>query len=750
MALLVSGSADSNLIQKWDEKLKSCQQARLNFERQWHENLAFLSGRQWITTSRNPNGTFSLSENIPADKWRVRHVANRILRILRTELTKLSKEEPQFFCMPSSTDESDRLAAMAGDAIADYIMRTRYFNRKRTEATFWALVCGTSFLKNWYDEKQLDVDGEPGKIDFEADTPFHIFVPNLQASDIQQQPYVIHARTINPEDVYNWFHIDLPPGTASTFIAESRFLASIGVKNAKEAEQYQCYIKEVYVKPCKDFQNGATFIYGENTMLYVYENKEEEGEMFSIPPESEQLELSFDGAVEPTNPEPVGMAQRGVPEIGNRPDPVTPENTPQNVDVRGVGGYEHTFAFRHGRFPWAKIDHIMSGGFYNDSVIKHLISTQKEYNRTRSNILELRNKAAKPQYWYNPGAFDLRKWRDEPGLTLPVNMGFDPPQPIAQPDMHPVLSEELNLSLQDMDDISSQFEVAKGRIPPGIEAASAIAYLSEENDTILYHTVQSLENAVQETGVQVLANVHDWWPEERIVRMTSRNQYLEVREFKKQDLNPLMDFRVETNSMAPKSLAARQAFITELMKMGALAPEQGLRYLQMSETNKLYDEIMLDARHAQRENVYMSQGQKLRKPQAGAIDPNTGEPVVDPNTGQPIPQYKMSSMVDPTSGMETGQMYEVTINPFDNHPAHIEEHEKFQKSQEYELLPPEIQQVVQDHVDEHKMEMIKEKLTVQQDVQMNGEVGDMPPPRELEGNQTVSAGNGDSQYAMTS
>src|SRR5688500_4998354 len=148
MVTLVVGEADTKLIEKWDQNLHICQQARLNFERQWHENMAFFFGRQWIVTTKNPQGGFSIREAPAAENWRVRHTANRILRIIRTEIAKLSKEEPQFFCMPASTEEKDRLAAMAGDAISEWIIRTKYFNKKRTEATLWASLCGTSFLKN--------------------------------------------------------------------------------------------------------------------------------------------------------------------------------------------------------------------------------------------------------------------------------------------------------------------------------------------------------------------------------------------------------------------------------------------------------------------------------------------------------------------------------------------------------------------------------------------------------------------------
>jgi hypothetical protein len=359
--------------------------------------------------------------------------------------------------------------------------------------------------------------------------------------------------------------------------------------------------------------------------------------------------------------------------------------------------------------------------FYGDSVIKNIIPLQKEYNRTRSVMLEHRNLAGKPQWGYITGSIDPKKFNSKPGLLLAVQLGFDFPKALDQPDLPANVTNELEITTKDMDDASSQYEITKGRTPPGVEAASAIAYLQEENDTTMYHTVQSLEAAVQETGIQVLTNVYDFWPTERIVNMTSKNQFMETRQFKKTDLKPVMDFRVEPGSMAPRSQAAKQAFIIELMKMGAIEPMKALRYLQMNETNKLYDEMMLDARQAQRENVFMAQGQPLYK-----IDPQ-GQPQVDPQMGIPMgPAYKQDVHRDPMTGEPqvdptTGQpvTYQVTINPFDDHDIHVKEHQSFQKTQEFEMLDPQIQQIIQDHVDEHKMEMMKERNALQTDQAMS-------------------------------
>jgi hypothetical protein len=414
-------------------------------------------------------------------------------------------------------------------------------------------------------------------------------------------------------------------------------------------------------------------------------------------------------------------------------------------DIPGMESYQYEYPLTHGRFPFPKIDHIPSGMFYGDSVIKNVIPLQKEYNRTRSVMLEHRNLAGKPQWGYITGSIDPKKFTSKPGLLLAVQLGFDFPKALDQPELPQNVTNELEITIKDIDDAASQSEITKGRTPPGVEAASAIAYLQEENDTTMYHTVASLEAAVQETGIQVLSSVYDFWPVDRIVNMTSKNQFMETRQFKKTDLKPVMDFRVEPGSMAPRSQAAKQAFIIELMKMGVIDPTKALKYLQMNETNKLYDEMMLDVRHAQRENVYMSQGQTLNKidPKAQQqIDPMTGMPSMQPSFKQEMQRDPMTGepIVDPMTGQPT--MYNVTVNPFDNHEAHINEHQAYQKTQEFEMLDPQIQQVIQDHVDEHKQEIMKERNALQTDKALSQKaLGDAEPPQEFAGVPSSSNGN---------
>ncbi len=50
------------------------------------------------------------------------------------------------------------------------------------------------FVKCYWDPGAVDEINEmPGKIAYETETPFHVFVPDLAQVDLEKQPYLIHA-----------------------------------------------------------------------------------------------------------------------------------------------------------------------------------------------------------------------------------------------------------------------------------------------------------------------------------------------------------------------------------------------------------------------------------------------------------------------------------------------------------------------------------------------------------------------------
>jgi hypothetical protein len=165
------------------------------------------------------------------------------------------------------------------------------------------------------------------------------------------------------------------------------------------------------------------------------------------------------------------------------------------------------------------------------------------------------------------------------------------------------------------------------------------------------------------------------------------------------------DIRVESGSALPTSKAARQALVTEWMKMGFIQPEDGLRVLEMGMLKQYYNTIKIDENAAQRENLMMKkiteemaqqyEDQWNQGAQAGEIDK------LDPNTGQPL-------QVPPV----------VNVNDWDNHAVHVEVHNRFRKSQAYQGLPEAAKAEFQKHVSIH--EMILQKQAELQNMMANG------------------------------
>lgn len=637
----MSQTPEQELVTKWEAKFEACARIRKKYEQEWFSNIAFYFGKHYIEWSKN-SGTNVSSLIIPrAPAWRVRLVSNRVKPVIRKEIAKINKERPRFYAIPSTADEEDIAKARAADAVAEHLLINQVFTKKKRQAIWWTTLTGTGFIKTY---------AESEDVKFASPSTFHLWVPNLEEPDIQEQPFVIHGIAMEPSEIKAAFGVELEPDT-TTETHETKFLQAMGVEK-KPKELQQVFVKEFWVKPNAEFPNGAMFIIGGGKLLYL-----EEGE-----PELEIDEVTGEPVVDPETNEPIQK-----------------ERLPSNI--LGGGPVVSKFPYSHGRYPFSKIEHIPTGKFYGESVLVDLIPLQKEYNRSRSQGVEAVNLTAKPQYKVPKGSVDVSKMVAKPGLVIEYTPGFDPPSVMENPELPAHFHQNQAQALNDMDYISNQHEITQGRTPPGIEAASAIAYLQEESDSILQPTIDSLEEAVEDCGFQAITLAKDYWPVDRIVKIVSGNMVYETLLFKEDTLPDQLDFKVEKGSMAPRSRAGKNAQIMELVKMGLIPGIEGLKYMEMSEVGRLYEDLQVDSRQVERENHRMK-------------------------NGQPVP-----------------------LNEFDNDEIHAIYHAKYMKSQTYETLDPQVQQVFLEHYKQHlqRIGRIEENAGTVGDASIRDESGGTSP-----------------------
>jgi hypothetical protein len=611
----------TQLVAECDNKFNLAKQYRQQFEKQWYMNLAFYFGRQyvqWSTASATPTARLVEGQVPP---WRVRLVSNKVRRYVRKELSKCLKEKPMGFVVPQSADDDDLAAARAGGTLAEYFWRTKQMPTHIRRAMFWTLLCGTGFIKDWYDDNYVpDPDAKyTGDMFIERITPFHLYVPDVQEEEMENQPYVIHATAKNKDTVARLYNVEIATGDVdnNAGMLEQRFLSAMDIKESSSKDM--TYVKEIWIKPNAKYPDGAVIAWTGNTILHF---------------------------------------QEGWP-------------------------------FLHKDYPFTKFDHIPSGKFYSDSTIVDLIPLQKEYNRTNSQLVEAKNKMAKPQLIAPQGSIDPNKVTSEPGLIITYQPGFAAPTPMPLIAIPSYVENTLERCNRDMDDVASQHEISKGNSPGGITAATAISFLQEEDDSVLGPTLDSMEKGVEKITRHMLNYVGAHWDVERTVQVVGQNGQIEVVMLNKDKLRSNYSYTIQAGSSTPRSLAAKQAFIMELGKMGWIPPDKALRYLNMPDVGRLYEEMQLDTRFAQRENLKM-QFTDPQQLQPQPPDPNA-PPQMDPNTGQPVPPQP------------TPPPLPVKVNSWDDHFAHIMEHDAFRKTQSFEALDPANQAMFQEHVNQHKV-----------------------------------------------
>lgn len=600
------------------EWFHNSQNERIRQERQWYLNLAFYGGNQFVVFRQSQSGAFDLY--VPkAPYYRVRLTINQIRKIVRKEMARLTAQKPNAFVVPSSTEEADVFAAQAGEQIWDSLWRRLGFNKTLRNAVFWQATCGNGFLKSYWDATKIDPDQDAelnkGDICIEAISPFHIYVPDLMCTEIEDQPYIIHAQVRSNSWIRNNLGID---GDSNKLDSVDEGLQQVLGVQRNQSKKDQSVVLEIWVKPgyLPELPNGGMYT-------------------------------------------------------------VAAEKLVQGMDQ---------WPYDHGKYPFAKLDAIPSGKFYTTSIVEDLIPLQKELNRSRSQMVEAKNRMAKPQLVAPEGSVDARKITTEPGQVITYKLGFEPPQPLALQNIPSYVTDEIDRLYNDLSDLSGQHEVSNGSTPPGVTAATAISFLQEQDESLSAPHYTSIEEAVEKVASECLSYVKMYWDEGRTVKIVGLEGTFDVQTFKGADLRGNSDIRVESGSALPTSRAAKQAFIMDLMKMGFIPADEGLEMMEIGGINRIYERIQVDKRQAQRENLKMrmvtDQSVQMFNKQWEASNPELQKSVDEG-----------ANLIPPLI---------VPVNTWDNHEIHIEMHNMYRKSQAFENTDPIVKATFEEHVRQHQ------------------------------------------------
>lgn len=684
----------------------TCRNARIPFERQWYLNLAFESGRQYISPIEIPGVGFRLTSP-KSPPWRVRLVINKVRGAVRRETAKLTMNKPIPTVVPSTNEDEDYTAAQVGESLIKAAFMYSQFQKEYRSWVWWGTVCGTSYLKQYWDGGAKDWDAmrlperpmvtdpnsgqqipvpddvvsripklksyletplpSKGKIKVERVTPFHLYVPDLLNEDINNQPYVIHVMIKSPEWVRANFGFEPAVDCrASSTIMNSATIIARGSEDHLDSVM----VKEVWIKPNghKDFPEGGL------------------------------LTIINDRCVQVSEKWPLPFAE----------------------------------------YPFYPFNSIPTGGFYGDSPVTSLIPLQKEVNRTRSQAIEIKNTMGRPKLIYPQGSLNPKKISSEPGQSIAYIPGFEKPTVLPGVEVPSSFWNEIDQLSQEFDDISGQHEVSRGGVPNSqVTSGTAISFLSEQDDTMIAYAVASIESAIELLGKHYLYYAGTYWDDDRVIKVTGKDDAFEAIHWKKGVLKGNTDVRIQSGSALPQSKAAKIAIITEWMQNGFISPEVGLEFLEMGNSDRLINEFLVDKKQAQRENLKMAETPaailKIMLEPAPSPDGQLPFEVADPNDPSGMKKNWMNG-----DGTPFVPRPPVPVNSWDNHEAHIRWHNQFRKGQEFEALADENKQAFELHVQLHQIALMGGGVNAQGMGVMPNQQGALPAPTD--GNPNPAAG----------
>lgn len=654
---------------KWaswvNDQFVKCKNARQPFERQWYLNLAFVNGRHYVAPIEVPGQGFRLtSPRVPP--WRVRLVVNKTRTAVRKECSKLSASRPIPTVIPATNEDEDFQAAQVAEELVQTQFGNADFERTYRSWIWWGVVCGTSFLKSYWSPNEPDPNyNEPQR-------PMMGLDGQPLSDPITGKPIMAPAKPLKGRimtERITPFHIYVPDLLCEDLNKQPYIIHA--------TTRSPLWVQRTFgFKPTCDVRASSTIM---ESAFIINKNGEE----------------ILDSVL--------------VKEVWLKKDahPDFPEGGLLTIINDRVVQWQDQWPWPFPEYPFYKYDGIPTGGFYSDSIVVDLIPLNKEYNRTKSQMIEIKNTMGKPKLLYAKGSINPRQISSEPGQGIPYVPGFPTPVVMQPAEVPATMGIELDRLAADFDDLSGQHEISRGQNPTQVTSGTAISFLQEQDDLTLTYQIASIEYAMELLGKHYLKYVSTYWDDARLIKVTGKDSNFEAKHWKGSDLRGNTDVKIQTGSALPTSKAARTAQITEMMQYGWLDPVTGLELMNMGGFNKALDQMLIDKKQAQRENMKMA----ALEPEDVIPFTQPPEQPIDPETGQPV-GYWFDPMGNPSPVPfdENGQPWQprppIPVNSWDAHDQHIQFHNQYRKTQEFELLPEEVKEAFELHVQMHQMSMM--------------------------------------------
>jgi hypothetical protein len=222
---------------------------------------------------------------------------------------------------------------------------------------------------------------------------------------------------------------------------------------------------------------------------------------------------------------------------------------------------------------------IVPGRLWRKTPMDDLVYLQVFRNMVEANI-RLSVQRMGNAMWLLPKGCGVDILTGEPGQQVPYNPMSVGGTNFAKPERIPAdlnnlgpLLDLLKFIDDAMERVAGTFFLQGGNAPPGVTAASALAYLGEKGQQSLSTLRTGWAQGWAEFDKMGLEIARENWDDNRIRAVAGKNKKWQVEKFTKADIQGAVNFIVDWNALAPKSNATERATIGQLVQLGFVNPQ---------------------------------------------------------------------------------------------------------------------------------------------------------------------------------
>lgn len=545
-------SAEGRMLTKMSERRLSALQDRRNYEPIWHICQAFVASRQWVAWAAGSSTRSGRVVTEPNPQKRERHTVNVLTQYLNTVMGKLYVEDLRPELLFTQADVEAR----------DIVEHTRHVGRYLWDEELCAdeqvfkmltkmLTYGTAYLHctrdptkgNPLGEFPVGPDGIPivdamrarEYVMMAAQSGEQVKFMTLREGRLQWKPLspfeVLPPPGVEYSDDFPWVITEVAkpvgwakqrfPDRADDISEEENLVtsASYGVRTeiapsevdsspyALSRLREHFMVSSCYENPTQEYPNGRVIHWNENR----------------------QVLLGTDEA----------LPYR----LGDDPH-------------HGIIDFHY---------------HRLAGRFLSQGLIEPLVGPQRQRNRARSQMIEMKDRNLGRVYARKGTITQVNKPVGKIMELVEVPLHSDYPVETQGVPPGPWIENEARLNDEDMQIVAGLNDVSFGQTPQGVSAYSALALLAEQDERRVGAVLKNIRTGISKTMKISLETARRYWPEGKHMGIAGQEGQVELFTFRRAKLPLVFYMSVSSHAPLPTSPAVESQKIFDIFHSATAA-----------------------------------------------------------------------------------------------------------------------------------------------------------------------------------